>query len=132
MNAIKLQTRNTLEKLEEKQVDLKQHMEHTFYKEAHQIWQDIQQEQIRKGAEKYPLPFNPDNWTENELLQHAMQENVDQVHYMYGMYLKIKQRNEVIKRTIRSLKTLKTRDKSYCLHRDIIKNLEAVISHKES
>ncbi|MBG9783568.1 hypothetical protein [Shouchella lehensis] len=110
-------------------MDLKQHMEHIFYKEAHQIWQSVQQEQIRKGAEKYPLPFNPDNWTEKDLLQHAMQENVDQVHYMYGLYLKIKQRNEVIKQTIRSLQT---RDESLCLHRDLIKDLEEIISSEES
>lgn len=67
----------------------KRHLDHPFYKEAHECWHLTQNGQIRKGAEKYPEPFNPANWTIYELMEHAMQENVDQAHYIYGMYTKM-------------------------------------------
>ncbi len=110
-------------------MDLKQHMEHPFYKEVNQFWHEVQEGQIRKGAEKYPLPFDPDNWTETQLLQHAMQENVDQAHYMYGLYLKIKQRDEIIKRAI---EVLKSGEEGNYLHHDLVNELEAVVSSNES
>lgn len=61
------------------------HQNNPLYKEASKIWQDTQTEQINKGAGKYPEPLNPDNYSLDELLQHAMQENVDQVHYLVAM-----------------------------------------------
>ena len=65
------------------------HLDHPFYSEAREYWQSVQEGQIHKGAEKYPEPFNPSNWTARQLLEHAMQENVDQAHYIYGMYTKM-------------------------------------------
>lgn len=62
------------------------HFNHPFYAEADQYRQDVRKEQINKGAEKYPEPFNPHSWTARQLLRHAMQENVDQAHYIYGLY----------------------------------------------
>ena len=67
------------------------HLEHPFYREARECWQFAQQGQIRKGSEKYPEPFTPSSWTVRELLDHAMQENVDQAHYIYGMYQKVQE-----------------------------------------
>ena len=67
------------------------HLDHPFYREARECWQFAQQGQIRKGSEKYPEPFTPSSWTVRELLDHAMQENVDQAHYIYGMYQKVQE-----------------------------------------
>lgn len=58
----------------------------SFYKKARELWKETQQMQIEKGMEKYPEPFNPFSWTPAQLLLHAMQENVDQMHYMVGLY----------------------------------------------
>lgn len=65
------------------------YLAHPFYKEVRDCWQITQGGQIRKGAEKYDEPFNPASWSASELLEHAMQENVDQAHYMYGLYVKM-------------------------------------------
>ena len=75
--------------LEDEHARQVRHLDHPFYKEARECWQITQNGQIRKGAEKYPEPFNPANWTIYELMEHAMQENVDQAHYIYGMYTKM-------------------------------------------
>ena len=73
------------------------HLEHPFYREARECWQFTQQGQIRKGSEKYPEPFNPDSWSASELLGHAMQENVDQAHYIYGLYTKMYEMEKELK-----------------------------------
>jgi hypothetical protein len=65
------------------------HLESHFYTEANQYRERERIGQIVKGAEKYPEPFNPASWTAKELLQHAMQENIDQGHYIYGLFEKI-------------------------------------------
>lgn len=67
----------------------RRHLEHPFYGDANKYREDVRREQILKGAAKYPEPFNPKSWTAKELLQHAMQENVDQAHYIFGLYEKI-------------------------------------------
>ena len=67
------------------------HLDHPFYSEAREYWQSVQEGQIHKGAEKYPEPFNPSNWTARQLLEHGMQENVDQAHYLYGLYVKVQE-----------------------------------------
>lgn len=69
--------------------------QYPFYKKARKIWADTQVEQIVKGLHKYEEPFNPHSWTPEQLLQHAVMENVDQLHYMVGLFDLIKQlRNE--------------------------------------
>jgi hypothetical protein len=73
----------------EKQNNLFKHLEHDFYKDAQDYREQERIGQIVKGSEKYPEPFNPDSWSAKELLQHAMQENIDQGHYIYGLYSKI-------------------------------------------
>lgn len=69
----------------------RQHLEHPFYKDANVYREEVRKEQIIKGAHKYPEPFNPNSWTAKELLQHAMQENVDQAHYIFGLFEKIEE-----------------------------------------
>lgn len=63
------------------------HLEHPFYKDAQDYREQERVGQIVKGSEKYPEPFNPLSWTPKQLLQHAMQENIDQGHYQYGLYV---------------------------------------------
>lgn len=67
------------------------HLDSPFYKESNEYREIIRLGQILKGAEKYPEPFNPHSWKPEELLAHAMQENVDQGHYIYGLYEKIRE-----------------------------------------
>lgn len=83
------------------------HLDHPFYKRAQHYREIERYEQIIKGAHKYKEPFNPMSWTPRQLLQHAMQENVDQGHYIVGLYewieemenqiANLKQENEVYK-----------------------------------
>jgi hypothetical protein len=51
-----------------------------IYDAASKHWLKVQQEQIQKGMEKYGTPLNPSDWTGKQLLNHAVQENVDQMH----------------------------------------------------
>lgn len=74
---------------EDKRNNQKIHLDHPFYAEAHDYREQERREQILKGAAKYPKPFDPSDWTAKELLQHAMQENIDQGHYIYGLFEKI-------------------------------------------
>ena len=60
------------------------------YAEARKRWQEIHQQQICKGNQKYGTPLNPEDWTTEELILHAMQENVDQFHYLTALLLKVR------------------------------------------
>lgn len=64
----------------------KEHLEHPFYAKVREIVADVEHQQILKGAEKYPEPFNPQNWTPKELLQHIMQELRDGQVYAVGLF----------------------------------------------
>lgn len=70
------------------------HLKHPFYDEANEYREMVRNEQILKGAEKYPEPFNPFSWTPEQLIQHFMQENVDQSHYAFGLYQQIQKLTE--------------------------------------
>jgi hypothetical protein len=67
------------------------HLSNQLYKDANFAWQRTQVKQIIKGAEKYPEPLNPFSWTGTELVEHALQESVDQVHYLTGLLAQIKE-----------------------------------------
>lgn len=67
----------------------KKHLNHPFYEDANSYRESVRLDQILKGAEKYPEPFNPKSWTSKQLVEHAMQENVDQAHYIYGLFTRI-------------------------------------------
>ena len=56
-----------------------------FYKKALALFTRTQENQIQKGLAKYPEPFNPHNWTPEELLNHALEETVDLTHYLVGL-----------------------------------------------
>jgi hypothetical protein len=66
--------------------DLAKHLNHPFYAESSNYREHIRLGQIMKGAEKYPEPYSPENYTAKEQIEHFMQENVDQAHYAYGLY----------------------------------------------
>lgn len=78
---------------------LQEHLSSPFYKKAKKFWEAVRIGQIHKGAEKYDEPFTPSSWTNEELVVHAIQENVDQLHYIIGM----KERMEEQQRTIDEL-----------------------------
>jgi hypothetical protein len=56
-----------------------------FYKKALELFTRTQKNQIQKGLEKYPEPFNPHSWSPDELLNHALEETVDLTHYLVGL-----------------------------------------------
>lgn len=53
-----------------------------LYDEARSTWTDVQQRQIDKGMEKYGRPLGEHPWTIHALIDHAVMENVDQMHYI--------------------------------------------------
>ncbi|UVI31194.1 hypothetical protein [Paenibacillus spongiae] len=63
-----------------------------IYGKALAYFQEVQKQQIEKGRQKYPEPLNPASWTELELIDHAMQEAVDQVHYLTALRIKVLER----------------------------------------
>jgi hypothetical protein len=63
-------------------------IKHHLYRSARRLWQIIQLQQIEKGEAKYPEPLTPSSWTFKELVEHAVQENVDQMHYLMAIQIK--------------------------------------------
>jgi hypothetical protein len=82
------------------------HFNHQFYIDARKIWTTHQQEQIKKGAEKYPEPFTPSSWTNEQLVEHALQENVDQLHYIVGMKERMEEQEQRIKDSENQIKAV--------------------------
>lgn len=70
--------------------------EFPFYQLAHDMWEKTQQTQIVKGLHKYEEAFNPASWTGDELMEHALQESVDLVHYLVGLGAKVKAQEQEI------------------------------------
>ncbi|WP_096199495.1 hypothetical protein [Bacillus sp. FJAT-45350] len=64
--------------------NLQRHLSHPFYKNVQTYRESVRIGQIKKGAEKYPEPFTTSSWSNDEIVEHAMQENVDQAHYIYA------------------------------------------------
>ncbi|SMQ75914.1 hypothetical protein SAMN05444673_2564 [Bacillus sp. OV166] len=60
------------------------HLNHPFYQDANQYREKVRVGQIVKGSKKYPEPFTTASWSNEEIIEHAMQENVDQTHYIYA------------------------------------------------
>jgi hypothetical protein len=74
------------------------HLNHPFYIDARKIWTNHQWAQIEKGAVKYPEPFTPSSWSNEQLVEHAIQENVDQLHYIVGMKERMEEQAKEIER----------------------------------
>lgn len=60
-----------------------------LYKDANFMYNRTQLKQMEKAAEKYPNPLNEDDWTAEQLVEHAFQEMVDQSHYFMAIFRKI-------------------------------------------
>jgi lipopolysaccharide biosynthesis regulator YciM len=72
------------------------HLNSPFYKTVKEKVEHFALQQILKGAETYPEPFNPDSWTEEQLYEHTMQELADAQNYSTGMLDRmVKQRQEI-------------------------------------
>lgn len=67
--------------------DYSKFLEAPIYIETEQIVNQVRIAQIIKGADKYGVPLDPSNHTPEELVRHAMEENVDQSHYIVAMGL---------------------------------------------
>lgn len=78
------------------------HFTNPLYIQARNTWQQAQADQILKGAQKYPETFNPASWTNDQLFMHAVQENIDQMHYLVGMKQRIDEQQNKLDR-IRAL-----------------------------
>jgi|GEM_PF-5109668 len=90
-----------------KKENLEKHLNHPFYQKANNYREEVRIGQIKKGSEKYLEPFNPKSWTAKELLEHAMQENVDQAHYIYGLYEKIEEYQKQLEMIVKAYTSLK-------------------------
>jgi hypothetical protein len=64
------------------------HYNNPLYGQASSWWLRVQGEQISKGISKYPTPLRAEDWTFAQFLEHAMQENVDQAHYLTALKAK--------------------------------------------
>jgi hypothetical protein len=78
-----------------------------FYQLALRLFTRTQRNQIQKGLEKYPEPFNPRNWTPQELLNHALEETVDLTHYLVGLKTLLDDRDEEINQLKHEIELLK-------------------------
>lgn len=99
----------TCKDCQEKEQKEQKFLEHPFYKKVDELRENTKIKQILKGAAKYKGPFNPDEWTSEELVQHAFDENYDQSVYITGLYDRIqKLENEVDYWRLRALKNAKS------------------------
>jgi hypothetical protein len=68
----------------------KRWIENILYKRVRHSHDQILNNQIRKGAEKYPDPL-PGTWTARQLIRHAKEENVDQFVYLEATEIVVEQ-----------------------------------------
>jgi N-formylglutamate amidohydrolase len=92
--------------MEEKRTKEK-HLKHPFYKDVEVYREKIRIGQIIKGSEKYKEPFTTKSWTNQEIVDHAMQENVDQAHYIYACLERLKTYEKECAELVRMIDGLK-------------------------
>lgn len=80
----------------EKAANIQKHLDHPFYAEVKEYVDEVEHQQILKGAEKYPEPYNPNSWTGEELALHAMQELRDGQVYVTGMRQRMLKQEKII------------------------------------
>lgn len=83
-----LQEPQQAERLKELIEQYQRHHNNPVYVEAREQFLATQQQQINKGAEKYPEPLNPASWSVKELAQHAFEEAADLTHYIKALEIK--------------------------------------------
>lgn len=85
----------------------KEHLENWLYREARDVTENIRIEQIIKGAEKYEVPLGDADWTAKGLINHALQENIDQNHYLTMLVFKVHQMELLLKEKDHEMKFYK-------------------------
>lgn len=75
----------TCKDCEKERLNKEKHFNNPFYKEVDDFVEETKEQQILKGAQKYPEPFDPDSWSIEELAVHGMQELRDAQVYITGM-----------------------------------------------
>jgi chromosome segregation ATPase len=93
-------------------------LNHPFYAEANQYRETVRREQVLKGAHKYPEPFTTESWTNQEIIDHAMQENVDQAHYIYAAKERMEELERELKRAESAAGEYQQAYKNVCAERD--------------
>ncbi|CAA66501.1 unnamed protein product [Bacillus phage SPP1] len=72
-------------------------LNHPFYKEVDKEGERIKREQLYKAANKYDKPFNPNDWTAEQLKDHFLQENYDQKVYGVALAWKLEEYEDKLK-----------------------------------
>lgn len=75
---------------------IEKQLNNPFYKKVEKIRNEVKMQQLEKAVDKYPEPFNPRSWTGRQLVEHALQENYDQLNYIVGLYDRIEMQDELI------------------------------------
>lgn len=123
-----IKEREEREAFEKVQENKQKHLEHPFYKRVKNVVDEIEVEQILKGSEKYPEPFNPASWTGKELAWHALQELRDGQVYVVGLLDHIERQEQMTKDNFEVHKALtekyKRLEKEFEQERNIVINLE--------
>lgn len=88
--------------------DFKLQQSNKLYKDANYLYQRTQLKQLVKATEKYPQPLTDDDYTSEELIDHAFQELVDQSHYLTSLYNKVKKLELEVSRLKESSKYWRT------------------------
>jgi hypothetical protein len=84
---------------------LEKQLNHDFYKRTDEAREKAKIEALTKAATKYPEPFNPHNWTLEQLFAHGMSENYDQGNYFNGLYevaVALRNENEAMRQYIKN------------------------------
>jgi len=84
-----------------------------FYKKALALFARTQENQMQKGLEKYPEPFNPHSWSPDELLNHALEETVDLTHYLVGLKDLLDVKDYEIRQLHKEIRSLKSKLRQY-------------------
>lgn len=87
-----------------------------FLSMVDELRQQTKELQLEKAVDKYTRPFNPDDWTGQELGQHAFQEAYDLEVYITGLISKVEKlegKNQILtaklniaEKTIKELETI--------------------------
>lgn len=87
------------------------HLNHPFYKDANEYREHKRIGQILKGAHKYPEPFTTSSWTSEQIIEHAMQENVDQAHYIYAAHERMQELEQNLREAEQTIRELQRKDR---------------------
>jgi hypothetical protein len=92
---------------EQKRINEERHLNHPFYKKVDEVTDQVKVEQILKGANKYKEPFNPDSWTNKELVWHQLQELRDAQVYSVGLLDRLEKQDAAYKNLLKDYEAAK-------------------------